>query len=103
MILTARRGDLPGFIPFQLMQFQISNTPQGYVVEAYVIDDPNSLRGHWHPLRNFGDRQGDAIAFRDFDAPQLPDAHIRALIKAYNPETKYIRVNGQKFIKQRPR
>lgn len=89
------------FIPFQLMQFQIRNTPQGYVVEAHVIDDPNGLLGHWHPLRNFGDRQGDAIAFRDFDCPQLTDAHIRALIRAYNPETKYIRVNGRKFIKQR--
>jgi len=84
------------------MQFQVKNTPNGYVVEAFTpsMDSPG---GYWHPLRNFGDRQGDAIAFRDFDAPLLPDAHIRALIKAYNPETKYIRVNGQKFIKQRPR
>ena len=83
------------------MQFQIENTPNGYVVEAYVIEDVNSLRGYWHPLRNFGERQGDAIAFRDYDCPKLSDAELRLLIKAYSPEKKYERINGRKFIIQR--
>lgn len=81
------------------MQFQVNNTPGGYVVEAYVKEGPSF--GRWYPLRNFGDRQGDAFAFRDFDCPSLPDTTIRALIRTYNAATKYIRVNGQKFIKQR--
>lgn len=89
------------YITHKLMQFQISNTPQGYVVEAYVVDDPNSLRGHWYPLRNFGDREGDARAFQHYDCPQLPDTIIQALIRAYNPETKYIRVSSARFIKQK--
>lgn len=53
-----------------VMQFQVSNTPDGYIVEANVVTDFNSLIGSWRPLRNFGDRQGDAIAFRDIDCPE---------------------------------
>ena len=74
--------------------FQVENLPEGYVVSCY-----HDL--HWHFLRNFGDRQGDAIAFRDYDCPKLPDTHIRMLEKNYSKDRKYIRhSNGTttKFI-----
>lgn len=87
-------------IKLNTMQFQINNTPDGYVVEAFT-QGPDFPGDYWQPLRNFGDREGDAKCFRDFDCPNLTDTQLRALIRAYNPETKYIRVNGRNFIKQR--
>ena len=75
------------------MMFQIENTPGGYVVSCYY-----DL--HWHPLRNFGDRQGDARFFKEYDCPRLEDGMIRALIKHYDPSVKYIRLNGSRFKKQ---
>ena len=76
------------------MMFQIENTPGGYVVSCYYDQ-------HWHPLRNFGDRQGDARFFKEHDCPKLEDGMIRVLIKHYNPSVKYIRLNGGRFKKQR--
>lgn len=35
------------------MMFQVSNTPEGYVVQVLIC-------GTWTPLRNFGERQSDA-------------------------------------------
>lgn len=84
------------------MQFQVCNSPEGYVVEAYVIEDPNSSGGYWYPLRNFGDRQGDAIEFKEIDCPRLEDSQIRQLIKQYRKENKYERLDGgRRFIRQR--
>ena len=77
------------------MLFQIKNSPDGYVVEAYIVED-----GHWHPLRNFGDHQGDAIEFRDCDCQRLPLEHIHQLVRQYNPAVKYARISGTRFIKQ---
>jgi len=82
------------------MQFQVAERNGDYIVEAYIIEDHNSLRGYWHPLRNFGDHQGDAIAFREYDCPRLDDFHLRALIKNYNPAVRYSRISGTKFTKQ---
>ena len=64
--------------------FQVENLPEGYVVSCYHD-------WQWHSLRNFGDRQGDAICFRDYDCPKLDDTHIRMLEKAYSKEKRYIR------------
>lgn len=72
------------------MMFQVENNPEGYVVSCY-----HDLQ--WHPLRNFGERQGDAFAFRDWDCPNLSDAHIRMLEKAYSKERRYIRHSATKF------
>lgn len=80
-------------------QFQVNNTIDGYVVEVFIPND-NSLRGYWFPLRNFGDRQGDAIAFRDWDCPKLTDLQIKALINRYDRAVKYERVSASKFVKQ---
>jgi len=77
------------------MNFQISNTPDGYVVEWYDGD-------HWHPLRNFGDRQSDAIEFKTTDCPRLDDWNLKALVKRYDPSVKYKRLkNGRMFVKQK--
>lgn len=76
------------------MMFQVENLPEGYVVSCYHDC-------HWHPLRNFGDRQGDAIEFRDWDCPRLPMQHISILERQYNKDTKYIRQSATKFIRQR--
>lgn len=82
---------------FYAMQFQIREHNGDYIVEAYIIEDFNSLRGYWKPLRNFGQRQGDAICFKEYDCPKLENAMINLLIKAYKPERKYIRQAANKF------
>lgn len=77
--------------------FQISNTPAGYVVEYYDRFGPDSLLGHWKPLRNFGDRQGDARACMEIDCPHLDTDKIRFLIRHYDPARKYIRVSANRY------
>lgn len=83
------------------MMFQVRESNGDYIVEAYIIEDPNSMRGYWHPLRNFGSRQGDAIAFRDWDCPKLDDGQLRLLVRTYDAGRRYERVNGRKFVAQR--
>ena len=79
------------------MLAQIENTPDGYIVGVYLRNESGC--GHWHRLRNFGERQGDAIAFRDYDLPQLSDAQINGLIKQFKIETKYKRINKNRYEK----
>ena len=79
------------------MLFEINNTDHGYVVEAYWPDKDGNR--HWEPLRNFGDRQGDARDFMNVDCPELSDANIKALINRYDPSVRYIRVEKHKFYK----
>lgn len=83
------------------MQFQIREHKGDYIVEAYIIEDPNSLYGHWFPLRNFGERQGDAILYKNIDCPRLEDQMLRLLIKNYSPEKKYIRKSATQFVVER--
>lgn len=73
--------------------FQVKNAPEGYIVEVYE-------NNRWFPLRNFGDRQGDALEFCHWDCPKLSDMSIKALIKRYDNNVKYIRVNEKVFRKQ---
>ena len=76
------------------------NTPHGYVVSVYY-DLTGSGSYHWEKLRNFGDRQGDAIEFREYDLPGLSDANIRQLIRQFDINTKYIRLGKNRYGKQR--
>ena len=76
------------------MMYQVENNPEGYVVSCY-----HDLQ--WHPLRNFGERQGDASAFRYWDCPHLSDTQIKMLERAYNKDRKYIRVSSTKFMPQK--
>lgn len=83
------------------MMFQVAERNGDYIVEAYIIEDPNSTRGYWHPLRNFGCRQGDAFAFRDWDCPKLTEGQLRLLVKNYDPGRRYIRRSATQFIVER--
>ena len=77
--------------------FQIRNE-NGYIVDVHILDNDGVMR--WHPIRNFGDRQGDARAYKEFDCPELDEAHLRVLIRQYDPGVKYIRVKKHRFARQ---
>ncbi|MBR5395775.1 MAG: hypothetical protein IK144_11965 [Bacteroidaceae bacterium] len=79
------------------MEFAI-NYNNGYEV-AVLMEDARGLR-RWLPLRNFGDRQGDAKCFKYYDCPKLTDAQLRMLIKRFDRNVKYERINGRRFVKQ---
>ena len=51
----------------------------------------------WYSLRNFGDRQGDSIVFKEFDCPNLTDAQVRMLINNFDKNRKYIRIDSRHF------
>lgn len=80
------------------MQFGI-NWNEGYEV-CVLMEDERGLR-RWHPLRNFGDRQGDARIFKEVDCPDLTDTQLRMLTKRFDRSVKYERINGRHFVKQR--
>lgn len=69
-----------------------------YIVQVFI--DLGDGCSRWHPLRNFGERQGDSIAFKEYDCPRLNLEQIRALIHNYKADVKYERINGRRFIKQ---
>lgn len=79
------------------MQFGI-NWNDGYEVCILMHDERGLLR--WQPLRNFGDRQGDARIFKEVDCPDLTDTQIRMLVKKFDRNVKYVRINSRRFIKQ---
>ena len=80
------------------MQFGLEYR-DGYEVTV-LMEDERGLR-RWHPLRNFGDRQGDAKMFKMVDCPDLTDTQIRMLIKNFDSSVKYERINGRRFVKQK--
>jgi hypothetical protein len=79
------------------MQFGI-NWNDGYEV-CVLMEDERGLR-RWLPLRNFGDRQGDARIFKEVDCPDLTDTQIRMLVKRFDRNVKYERINKRKFVRQ---
>lgn len=79
------------------MLTQIENTPDGYIVGIFLPDGTGC--GHWYRLRNFGDRQGDAIEFREWDLPTFTYAQIRLFINTFKIENKYKRLNTNKYAK----
>lgn len=80
------------------MQFGI-NWNDGYEV-CVLMEDERGLR-RWLPLRNFGDRQGDARIFKEVDCPALTDTQLRMLTKRFDRSVKYERINGRHFVKQK--
>ena len=80
------------------MQFGI-NWNDGYEVTVLMVGEHGYLR-HF-PLRNFGERQGDARIFKEVDCPKLTDAQIRMLIKNYDPKVKYKRISGTRFVREK--
>lgn len=79
--------------------FQIENTHDGFVVSAFVCDTPNTNR-EWKPLRNFGDRQSDAILFKEEDCPRLNEFNLKNLINRYDKDDKWMRASGRRFVQQ---
>lgn len=79
------------------MQFCI-NYNDGYEVAVQMEDERGLLR--WLPLRNFGDREGDAKCFKYWDCPKLTGTQLRMLIKRFDRNVKYERINGRRFVKQ---
>lgn len=79
------------------MQFAI-NYNEGYEVCVFMPDERGLQR--WQPLRNFGERQGDAKCFKYFDCPDLTELQLRMLVKRFDRSVKYERINGRRFIKQ---
>lgn len=74
------------------------NYEDGYIVKVHMIDEKGLAR--WFPLRNFGERQGDARIYREEDCPKLTDSDIRMTIRSYKKENKYIRLGFKKYRKQ---
>lgn len=70
----------------------------GYVVQEFFALPPDPYR-KWHSLRNFGDRQSDAIEFRN-DVNSMEELELRSLAKRYDSSIKYIRINKRNFKKQ---
>lgn len=68
---------------------------QGYEVCVVMVNDMGY--NYTHPLRNFGQRQGDAEIYKEHDCPRLTHQQIQLLIKNYNPARKYKRVNEHCF------
>lgn len=77
--------------------FQVANTPDGYIVQAFVYMPDGSRI--WKPLRNFGDRQSDAFLFCHMDCPKLSELSLSNLVKMYNNEVKYKRISARQFKK----
>jgi hypothetical protein len=79
------------------MQFGL-NWNDGYEVAVLMPDERGLVR--WHPLRNFGHRQGDAKIFKYEDCPRLTYTQIRMLVKRFDRSVKYERINERKFVRQ---
>lgn len=60
------------------MLTQVHGTKNGYIVELYDNEQ-------WRPLRNFGERAGDAIRYAYDDCRKLDLAILRATAAKYNP------------------
>lgn len=74
------------------------NWNDGYEV-CVLMEDKCGLR-RWQPLRNFGNRQGDAKLFKYADCPLLTDTQIKMLAKRFDRSVKYERINKSKFATQ---
>lgn len=73
------------------------NYDDGYVITLTKVWENGQLQAK--PLRKFHE-QGDALAFREFDCPHLSETQINVLVKRYDPNVKYRRLNnGKRFVK----
>lgn len=70
----------------------------GYLVSVHILDERGF--GRWYPLRNFGDRQGDARIYQEEDCPKLTETEIKMTIRAYREDVKYERLGFRKYRKQ---
>lgn len=54
--------------------------------------------GRWHekPLRKFKE-QGDAMVFKLHDCPKLTDLQIKMLVKTYDKNKIFVRIDERRF------
>lgn len=78
----------------------VLNYNEGYEVGVVMLNDdgyPTTF-----PLRNFGERQGDAKIYQHIDCPKLSMPQIRMLIKNFDRSAKYERLKSGRFMKDKP-
>lgn len=73
----------------------VLNYNEGYEVCVVMVNDRGSITTQ--PLRNFGDRQGDAKVFQLHDCPHLRLEQVKALVKNFNRNVKYHRISERQF------
>lgn len=78
------------------MTFGIENTEDGFVVTFLLRQADGSE--YWLPLKNFGDREGDAKAFKQYDLPKFTIAELELMVKHYNPAKKYKRIDFRRYV-----
>ncbi len=71
-----------------MAQFYIEHNAKGYVVARLEVGSCPSVRY----IRNFGDRQGDAMRFRDdCNSGKIDDKRVKQLADTYTPQPyKYL-------------
>ena len=70
----------------------------GYVVQSYFRIPPDT-HNRWHSIRNFGNRQGDAIRYMS-DIKNSELHKLNSLAKTYKPDVKYIRMRNGYYRRQ---
>ena len=76
----------------------VLNYNEGYEVGVVMLNDRGTVTTQ--PLRNFGDRQGDAKIFQLYDCPRMTMEQIKALAKRYDPNIKYQRISERQFRRE---
>lgn len=66
----------------------------GFVVTLTRIWEDGCL--HVKPLRKFKE-QGDAMVFKLHDCPKLTDLQIKALVRMYDKNKKFVRIDERHF------
>lgn len=72
-----------------------SKPPTGYVITLTQIWPEDGLYKS-KPLRKFKE-QGHAMIFKEHDCPKLTKLQIRALVKNYDPNKLYRRIDEHHF------
>lgn len=76
----------------------VLNYNEGYEVGVVMVNDRGTVTTQ--PLRNFGDRQGDAKLFQLHDCPRLTMEQVKALAKRYDRNIKYQRISERQFKRE---
>lgn len=66
-----------------MIQLQVAESAGDYIVEAYIAIPPE-MSPRWRKVINFGERQGDAFAFKLYDWHDMKIERLVAMIKAYD-------------------
>lgn len=82
------------------MLFQVRIENDCYVVDGYFTVGKET-QPVWHPLRKFA-YQGDAIAFKNWDCPEVGWGMLEKLARRYDSKVIYERLDKNRFIRHRP-